>query len=78
MRGQNETLRRHALGPFGTLLTEMLRDPALLEWLDASSNRKGKPNENLGRELLELFTLGVGHYTEQDVRETARALTGCS
>ena len=54
----------------------MLRDPALLIWLDAPSNRKGKPNENLARELMELFTLGVGHYTEADVKEAARALTG--
>ena len=54
----------------------MLRDPALLIWLDAPSNRKGKPNENLARELMELFTLGVGHYTEDDVKEAARALTG--
>lgn len=76
MRQQNETLRQHALAPFGSILTDMLRDPALLEWLDAPSNQKGKPNENLARELLELFSLGVGHYTEQDVRETARALTG--
>ena len=54
----------------------MLRDPALLIWLDAPSNRKGKPNENLARELMELFTLGVGRYTENDVKECARALTG--
>ena len=49
---------------------------ALLVWLDAPSNRKGQANENLARELMELFTLGVGHYTEPDVREAARALTG--
>jgi uncharacterized protein (DUF1800 family) len=54
----------------------MLRDPALLAWLDAPSNRKGRPNENLARELMELFTLGVGHYSEADVKEAARALTG--
>ncbi|MDB5390955.1 MAG: hypothetical protein JWM11_6601, partial [Planctomycetaceae bacterium] len=54
MRQQNETLRKQAVAPFGTVLSEMLRDPALLEWLDAPSNRKGKPNENLSRELLEL------------------------
>ena len=63
-------------GPFGDLLRAMLRDPALLVWLDAPSNRKGKPNENLARELMELFTLGVGHYSEDDVKEAARALTG--
>ena len=76
MQRQNETFRRHARGPFGDLLRAMLRDPALLVWLDAPSNRKGKPNENLARELMELFTLGVGHYSEHDVKEAARALTG--
>jgi uncharacterized protein (DUF1800 family) len=76
MHRQNETLRRHACGPFGTLLHAMLQDPALLVWLDAPSNRKGKPNENLARELMELFTLGVGRYTESDVKNAARALTG--
>src|SRR5260221_335990 len=63
-------------GPFGELLRAMLRDAALLIWLDAPSNRKGHPNENLARELMELFTLGVGSYSEQDVKEAARALTG--
>ena len=76
MKRQNETFRRHARGPFGDLLRAMLRDPALLVWLDAPSNRKGKPNENLARELMELFTLGVGHFSERDVKEVARALTG--
>jgi uncharacterized protein (DUF1800 family) len=76
MRRQNETFRRHARGPFGDLLRAMLRDPALLAWLDAPSNRKGKPNENLARELMELFTLGVGRFSERDVKEVARALTG--
>ncbi len=76
MRGQNETLRRLGRGPFGDLLRAMLNDPALLIWLDAGSNRKGKPNENLARELMELFTLGIGNYTESDVKEAARALTG--
>ncbi len=76
MRAQNETFRGLARGSFGDLLRAMLRDPALLVWLDAPSNRKGKPNENLGRELLELFTLGVGRYEERDIKETARALTG--
>jgi uncharacterized protein (DUF1800 family) len=54
----------------------MLCDPALLAWLDAPSNRKGKPNENLARELMELFTLGLGNFSEHDVKEAARALTG--
>ena len=76
MRRQNETCRRFARKPFGELLAAMARDPALLIWLDAPANRKGHPNENLARELMELFTLGIGHYTESDVKETARALTG--
>jgi hypothetical protein len=76
MRRQNETFREHGRGPFGKLLRAMVHDPALLVWLDASDNRKRQVNENLGRELMELFTLGVGHYTEQDVKEAARALTG--
>jgi uncharacterized protein (DUF1800 family) len=76
MKRQNDAFRRHARGPFGDLLQAMLSDPALLAWLDAPSNRKGKPNENLARELMELFTLGVGNYSERDVKEAARALTG--
>jgi uncharacterized protein (DUF1800 family) len=76
MRRQNEIFREHGRGPFGKLLEAVVHDPALLIWLDAPANRKGKPNENLGRELMELFTLGVGHYTEADVKEAARALTG--
>ena len=54
----------------------MSRDPAMLVWLDSNSNVRGKPNENYARELMELFCLGVGHYTETDVREAARAFTG--
>jgi len=76
IKRQNDTIRRHARGPFGELLRNLLRDPALLVWLDSPANRKGKPNENLARELMELFTLGVGHYSEPDVKEAARALTG--
>ncbi len=76
LRKQNEIFHRLGRGPFSDLLHEMLRDPALLNWLDAPSNRKGKPNENLARELMELFTLGVGRFTENDVKEAARALTG--
>jgi hypothetical protein len=76
MRRQNETSRRLARKPFGELLEAMVHDPALLIWLDAPANRKGHPNENLARELMELFTLGIGHYGESDVKETARALTG--
>jgi hypothetical protein len=73
---QNCLLRSHALGRFGPLLQSISRDPAMLIWLDSSSNVKGKPNENYARELMELFSLGVGHYTETDVREAARAFTG--
>jgi uncharacterized protein (DUF1800 family) len=76
MQRQNETLRKFALSTFGQLLRSMARDPALLTWLDAPQNRKGHPNENLARELMELFSLGIGHYTEDDVKESARALTG--
>lgn len=73
---QNELLRRHALGRFDELLKAIVRDPAMLEYLDNNQNRRGNPNENFARELLELFTLGEGHYTEEDVKEAARALTG--
>jgi uncharacterized protein (DUF1800 family) len=76
MRRQNELFRKLGRGAFGELLQAVVHDPALLIWLDAPANRKGKPNENLGRELMELFTLGVGNYTETDVKEAARALTG--
>jgi hypothetical protein len=76
MLAQNELFRKHGRGPFGELLKAVVADPALLLWLDAADNRKGRPNENLARELLELFTLGVGNYSETDVKETARALTG--
>jgi uncharacterized protein (DUF1800 family) len=76
MRRQNDTFRRLARAPFGKLLHAAAREPALLVWLDAPSNRKGQPNENLARELMELFTLGVGNYSEKDVKEAARALTG--
>jgi uncharacterized protein (DUF1800 family) len=76
MHRQNDTLRRLARAPFGELLTASVHEPALLMWLDAPANRKGHPNENLARELMELFTVGVGHYSEGDVKEAARALTG--
>src|SRR5437899_4146877 len=78
MRRQNDLLRRHARASFHTLLPAVVKDPALLEYLDAPANRKGHPNENLARELMELFTLGIGHYTETDVKEAARCLTGWS
>src|SRR5262249_29088107 len=76
MKRQNDLFRRHGRGPFGELLKAVVHDPALLVWLAAPANRSSRTNENLGRELMELFTLGVGHYTEQDVKEAARALTG--
>ncbi|EGF31779.1 putative signal peptide protein [Oxalobacteraceae bacterium IMCC9480] len=78
MYRQNVLLRQQALGNFGTLLHAIARDPAMLLYLDNSSNRKGAPNENFAREVMELFTLGEGHYSEQDVKEAARALTGWS
>jgi uncharacterized protein (DUF1800 family) len=73
---QNELFRRQALGDFRNLAAAILGDPAMLVWLDGVGNSKEKPNENLAREFLELFTLGAGHYTEADIREAARALTG--
>jgi uncharacterized protein (DUF1800 family) len=73
---QDQLIRAEALGNYGRLLTGMLKDPALLTYLDNQANRKGNPNENLARELLELFALGQGNYTEQDIKEIARALTG--
>jgi uncharacterized protein (DUF1800 family) len=76
MLRQNELFRRQARGPFGELLSEIVGDPAMLVWLDGAGSRKERPNENFAREFLELFSLGVGHYTERDVREAARAFTG--
>lgn len=78
MRRQNDTLRKSGRAPFGDLLNLAMLEPALLAFLDAPANRKGHPNENLGRELMELFTLGAGNYSELDVKEAARALTGWS
>ncbi len=69
-------IRRHALGDFGTLLKEVSRSAAMLAFLNNQQNRKQRPNENFAREVMELFTLGRGHYTEQDVKEAARAFTG--
>jgi len=76
MDQQNEMLRARALGSFAALLEAVIDDPAMLIWLDGGTSKKDKPNENFAREFLELFTLGVGHYTERDVREAARAFTG--
>ena len=76
MKRQNDKLRTHALSKFGELLPAVVKDAAMMVWLDAKANRKEQPNENLARELMELFTLGAGHYSETDVKEVARALTG--
>jgi uncharacterized protein (DUF1800 family) len=78
MHRQNALLRRHALGNFGELLHAVSRDPAMIVYLDSATNRRGQPNENFARELMELFTLGEGKYSEQDIREAARAFTGWS
>lgn len=78
MARQNALLRRHALGNFRVLLHAVAKDPAMLLYLDAATSRRGQPNENFARELMELFTLGEGHYAEQDIREAARAFTGWS
>lgn len=75
---QNQMVREHALGSYARLLRGMARDAAMLHYLDNQVNRKGSPNENFARELLELFSLGEGNYTERDVKEAARALTGRS
>jgi len=73
---QNELFRRHAFGNFRELTQAIVVDPAMMIYLDTRDSRKGKPNENFAREVMELFTLGEGHYTEQDIREAARAFTG--
>jgi uncharacterized protein (DUF1800 family) len=74
---QNELFRRNALGSFAQLLEDVTKDPAMLRWLNGDKNTVRSPNENYAREMMELFTLGVNRgYTEQDIREQARALTG--
>ncbi len=78
MYGQNAMLRANALGNFGTLLHAAAKDPAMLIYLDSAQNRKGQPNENFAREVMELFTAGEGKYTETDIKEAARAFTGWS
>lgn len=75
---QNQLFRRHATGSFGDLLHAASKDPAMLVYLDAAFNRRGQPNENFAREVMELFTLGEGNFSETDVREAARAFTGWS
>ena len=76
MLGQNETFRRLGAGPFRALCAAMVRDPAMLVWLDGRQSQAKAPNENFAREIMELFTLGEGHYTEEDIREAARCFTG--
>jgi uncharacterized protein (DUF1800 family) len=73
---QIEMFRRCGMGSFPDLLVELSKDPAMIIWLDNNDNHKGAINENYGRELLELFSMGIGHYTEDDVKECARAFTG--
>ncbi len=76
MLGQYRLMNQHALGSFREMLVEMGTDPAMMVWLNTVDSVKGKPNENYARELMELFSLGIGHYTETDIREAARAFTG--
>ncbi|GIF50831.1 uncharacterized protein (DUF1800 family) [Asanoa ferruginea] len=76
MLGQLQTFREHGRGDFAAFTTRMIRDPALIIWLDGQKNTVKAPNENLARELMELFTLGIGNYAEADVKAGARALTG--
>ncbi|HTF89679.1 MAG TPA: DUF1800 family protein, partial [Planctomycetota bacterium] len=73
---QNQLFHEHALGSYAELLHAIVRDPAMLAYLNNTKNTRAAPNENLARELMELFSLGEGHYSEADVKEAARALTG--
>ena len=73
---QIDMFRRYGLGSFRTLLVELSKDPAMLLWLDNNLNHNGTINENYGRELLELFSMGIGNYTEEDIKECSRAFTG--
>jgi len=76
MEEQINLFRTHGAGNFETLAQEISKNPAMILWLDTQQSREEHPNENYARELMELFTLGLGHYTEKDVQETARAFTG--
>ena len=78
MRQQNAIFRQFSRAPFAEMLRRVAKDPGILVWLDADANRKEHPNENLAREIMELFSLGVGNYSEDDIKEAARALTGWS
>jgi uncharacterized protein (DUF1800 family) len=76
VRGQIEMLRENALGNFRDILVNIAKDAAMLVWLDGRTNTRAKPQENFGREIMELFTMGVGNYTEEDVYAAARVFTG--
>jgi len=76
VRGQIELFRQMGMGSFRDLLVEVAKDPAMIVWLDGRTNVKAQPQENFGRELMELFTFGIGHYTEADVYAAARVFTG--
>lgn len=76
MAAQNDVLRRESLGSFRRVLHDISKDVAMLVWLDSNSNRKRHPNENFAREVMELFSLGVGNYSEHDIQEAARAFSG--
>ena len=78
MLNQNDLFRSHAFGSFKSLTQAVLMDPAMMLYLDTQSSKKGQPNENFAREVMELFTLGEGNYTEKDIHEAARAFTGYS
>ena len=73
---QIDMFRRVGLSDLRTILVELSMDPAMIFWLDNNENHKDQPNENYGRELLELFSMGLGNYTEQDIKTAARAFTG--
>ena len=73
---QFEMFRRYGMGRFDELLVQLSRDPAMIVWLDNQTNHNGAINENYGREILELFSMGVGNYTEDDIKECSRAFTG--
>ena len=76
MTRQIDMFRELGMGPYRTMLVELAKNPAMIFWLDNNENHKDAPNENWGRELLELFSMGQGNYTEDDVKECARAFTG--
>src|SRR5258706_2230190 len=76
MQQQNNMLRKHALGKFSDMLGAVSKDPAVMLYLNSQENTKDAPNENFAREVMELFTLGIGNYTEHDIKEGARAFTG--